>query len=275
MMSKVYRHTPFIIVLLFLAPVSDGANVPAGISLLTQGIRTAATDETTRGIALYQQGQNEEAIKVLRNAAKRYNNLRAWHYLGLALEKKGDANDARKAHEKAAKLGEALIETQLEGVANSREFRESLDEISVELGEAGRSAEIYVRLNSNLSQSKRADWISRAESLLGFAEMAKGDPATQTVFPARQVDVRARILSKPNPTYTDEARRKMVRGTVVVRAILAANGKVVAIYPIRTLPSGLTAQAIKAARQIKFVPAIKDGKPVSMAVQVEYNFNIY
>jgi len=41
------------------------------------------------------------------------------------------------------------------------------------------------------------------------------------------------------------------------------------------LPYGLTERAIAAARQIKFTPATKDGRPVSMYIQLEYNFNLY
>ena len=34
-------------------------------------------------------------------------------------------------------------------------------------------------------------------------------------------------------------------------------------------------RAIAAARQIKFVPAMKGGHPVSVFMQLEYNFNLY
>jgi len=44
---------------------------------------------------------------------------------------------------------------------------------------------------------------------------------------------------------------------------------------VRTLPFGLTERAIAAARQIKFVPATKGGRPVSVFMQLEYNFNLY
>ena len=33
--------------------------------------------------------------------------------------------------------------------------------------------------------------------------------------------------------------------------------------------------AIAAARMIKFVPAMKGGRPVSTYMQLEYNFNLY
>jgi hypothetical protein len=50
---------------------------------------------------------------------------------------------------------------------------------------------------------------------------------------------------------------------------------VVQIRAVHTLPFGLTERAIAAARQIKFVPAIKGGRPVSVFMQLEYNFNLY
>jgi len=37
----------------------------------------------------------------------------------------------------------------------------------------------------------------------------------------------------------------------------------------------LTERAIAAAKQIRFVPAQKDGHAVSMWMQLEYNFNLY
>ena len=91
----------------------------------------------------------------------------------------------------------------------------------------------------------------------------------------KEVSVKARVLSKPEPQYTPEARGKQITGTVVLRAIFAANGRVVGIRVVSGLPGGLTEQAIYAARQIKFIPAIKDGRPVSMFIQLEYNFNLY
>jgi hypothetical protein len=37
----------------------------------------------------------------------------------------------------------------------------------------------------------------------------------------------------------------------------------------------LTQMAVEAARQIKFTPSSKDGRAVSMYIQLEYNFNLY
>ncbi|HMF54903.1 MAG TPA: energy transducer TonB [Pyrinomonadaceae bacterium] len=95
------------------------------------------------------------------------------------------------------------------------------------------------------------------------------------IFQSREVTVKARILFKPEAPYTEEARRNQITGTVVLRAVLSSNGSVTGIRPVRTLPNGLTEQAIAAAQKIKFVPAQHEGRNVSQYIQIEYNFNLY
>ena len=94
-------------------------------------------------------------------------------------------------------------------------------------------------------------------------------------FSGIEVEQRARLLLKPEPQYTEEARKNQTTGTVVLRVVFASSGEVVQIRAMRTLPFGLTERAITAARQIKFVPAMKGGRPVSVFMQLEYNFNLY
>jgi TonB family protein len=94
-------------------------------------------------------------------------------------------------------------------------------------------------------------------------------------FNPRDVSVKARILEKPEPTYTEAARKNQITGTVVIKAIFSSSGQVTNIVAISRLPDGLTEKAIGAARQIRFIPAMKDGHAVSMYVQMEYNFNLY
>jgi len=88
-------------------------------------------------------------------------------------------------------------------------------------------------------------------------------------------DERVRLLVKPEPHYTEEARRQGVVGTVILRVIFSSTGEITQIRAIQGLPLGLTERAIAAAREIKFVPAKKDGRPVSVFMQLEYNFNLY
>lgn len=100
-----------------------------------------------------------------------------------------------------------------------------------------------------------------------------GDP--NRIFSGRDVTSKARVLSKPEPQYTEDARKNQITGTVVLRAVFSSSGQVTQIRAVSGLPYGLTERAIAAARQIKFVPATKDGRQVSMWMQLEYNFNLY
>jgi TonB family protein len=95
------------------------------------------------------------------------------------------------------------------------------------------------------------------------------------VYKSSEVTERARVLSKPEPQYTEEARRNQITGTVILSVVFAKSGEITDIRTLQPLGSGLTEKAIAAARQIRFVPARKKGQAVSMYMQLEYNFNLY
>lgn len=97
----------------------------------------------------------------------------------------------------------------------------------------------------------------------------------ERIYTTKEVDQKVQILKKPPARYTEDARRRMTHGYVIVRAILAADEKVKHIEIVSGLPNGLSEKAIEAASQIKFKPAIKDGKPVSTWGEMEYGFYIY
>lgn len=95
------------------------------------------------------------------------------------------------------------------------------------------------------------------------------------IFDGREVTSKARLISKPEPQYTEDARKNQITGTVVLKVVFASSGQVTNIRTVSGLPYGLTERAIAAAHLIKFVPATKDGHQVSMWMQLEYSFNLY
>ena len=104
------------------------------------------------------------------------------------------------------------------------------------------------------------------------------DPDTEPLTNALQnkdVDRKAVIVMRPEPAYTDEARKNMLTGAVILKAILTAKGNVEGIRVASGLPYGLSEKAIEAAKKLKFIPALKDGKFVPSWVQIEYHFNLY
>jgi TonB family protein len=102
-------------------------------------------------------------------------------------------------------------------------------------------------------------------------------PATDynRTFSPKEVTTKARILSKPEPQYTEKARINGVTGTVIVRAVLGSDATVRGIRVVSALPYGLTSGAVRAAGKMRFMPAVKDGHQVSQYIQIEYNFNLY
>ena len=97
--------------------------------------------------------------------------------------------------------------------------------------------------------------------------------ADPSVLPMTK-DLRPTILYREKARYTREARDAGVQGTVVLRVVFHVNGKITDIKVIRDLPYGLTENAIEAAKKIRFKPAVKDGKPVSVSGMLEFAFNL-
>jgi TonB family protein len=100
------------------------------------------------------------------------------------------------------------------------------------------------------------------------------DEAPVVNYTSKEVETKARITEKPEPVYTREARRVGVQGSVVLKVLLLGDGKLDRIRVVRRVPYGLTENAIRAACEIKFKPAIKDGKPVAQWVTLEYGFRL-
>lgn len=95
------------------------------------------------------------------------------------------------------------------------------------------------------------------------------------VYRLAEVTTKPRILSKPDPRYTEEARRGGVEGKVVVEAVLCATGKVTDVEVIKGLPAGLSEEAVRAARRIRFEPGQKDGETVSVRIRLVYSFDLF
>lgn len=107
-----------------------------------------------------------------------------------------------------------------------------------------------------------------------LSETATVEPVGKAIKPS-EASRKAVIVGRPEPIYTDEARRKQVTGTVILRGVFGADGQIKDLRVKQGLDAGLTGKAIEAALSIRFFPAEKDGKPISQYIQIEYNFNLY
>jgi len=97
---------------------------------------------------------------------------------------------------------------------------------------------------------------------------------TENLYKGTEVTLKAHVTKKPEPKYTKAARKNQIEGTVVIHCVFSATGEVTHIHVISGLPDGLTERAVEVAKKIRFIPATKDGHPVSMWMELQYNFNL-
>ena len=82
-------------------------------------------------------------------------------------------------------------------------------------------------------------------------------------------------IFKPDPEYSEEARKAKYQGTVILGMIVGADGRPRNLKVERGLGMGLDEKALEAVRTWKFEPAQKDGKPVAVLISVEVAFRLF
>jgi TonB family protein len=80
--------------------------------------------------------------------------------------------------------------------------------------------------------------------------------------------VRPVPLNSPSPRENEEARRRKLEGAVSLVVMVTEKGDVDSVVVVRGLGNALDEQAIEAARQLKFSPASKNGKPIPYWMKV-------
>ena len=93
--------------------------------------------------------------------------------------------------------------------------------------------------------------------------------------PAYRVGVSPpKAIYSPDPEYSETARQAKLQGTCVLWLVVGPDGKPRDIRVLRTLGLGLDEKAIEAVKHWRFEPAMKDGKPVAVQINVKVNFHL-
>jgi TonB family protein len=85
-----------------------------------------------------------------------------------------------------------------------------------------------------------------------------------------------KALREVHPNYTSDALRAKIAGSVALDLLVRPDGTVGDVQVVRSLDStfGLDQEAIKAAKQWRFSPGMKDGAPVPVIVTIEMMFSL-
>jgi len=82
-------------------------------------------------------------------------------------------------------------------------------------------------------------------------------------------------IYKPDPAYSEEARKAKFQGTVLLWIVVDAQGTVRNVQITKHLGMGLDEEAIKTVSTWKFKPALLHSVPVPVQVQVEVSFRLF
>ena len=83
------------------------------------------------------------------------------------------------------------------------------------------------------------------------------------------------VIYKVDPEFSEEARKAKVAGNVLVYLWVDGNGNPSHVRVARGIGMGLDEKAVEAVRQWRFKPAMENGKPVTVELNIEVNFQIF
>jgi TonB family protein len=151
---------------------------------------------------------------------------------------------------------DVLDEAALEALKRSSPFHE------LPSNYAGPSLALRVRLHYDPNWSAPAEHMWSANH--GSPELERAGHAPVP-----------KVISAPDPEFTEEARRNHVEGTVLLRLTVSENGDVTDAAITKGLGYGLDEKALEAVRRWKFQAPLKDGQPISSTVNVEVSFHLF
>ena len=108
----------------------------------------------------------------------------------------------------------------------------------------------------------------------GIGPGSGGNTGGGVMHPGGSVSM-PKVLYFVYPEFSEEARRAKFSGNVEVYLWVDEQGNPSHIRVTRGVGMGLDEKAIEAVRQYKFKPAMKDGKPVKVDLNIDVDFHIY
>ncbi|MFQ5927547.1 MAG: energy transducer TonB [Terriglobia bacterium] len=114
--------------------------------------------------------------------------------------------------------------------------------------------------------------------LLHFAELEADNP-NDYAGGGDEIDVGSGlaaplVVTKVDPRYPADARRERVEGTVVLYAVIRADGGVEDVAVVGGVDPRLDQSAAEAFARWRLLPATKDGQPVALEVVIEIPFRL-
>ena len=117
--------------------------------------------------------------------------------------------------------------------------------------------------------------VQKFESVPDGAETVSSPPHTETAYQSGSQGVAGPSLRyAPSPTYPKAARKAHIEGIVIVGLIVDGRGNARDVHVVHSLETDLDQAAVAAVSRYRFTPAMYNGKPVPVEINIEVNFHL-
>ena len=105
---------------------------------------------------------------------------------------------------------------------------------------------------------------------------SKKSPLPEGAFRIEDVDARPRLIKEVKPSYTADAMRARIQGGIILEVIIEKDGRVGDVRVKQSLDRehGLDEEAVKALKQWRFAPGMRNGIAVPVLAEVEMTFTL-
>ena len=262
------------------AEVSGTQSTDYGIGLLKlgeleqkRGNRSSAEEFYTRATLIL--GDRPEAAKAL-------------IFLGTSAAIKKDFNQAEIYFERAkqADPANAGIATlwmasmkQKSGDSFSAEalYKNALGMTDADSTDAATIMHVYAQfLREQGRTEEAADMVERADAIDKAIGKSSVKPMVADGGPYKMGAgvSQPKLISKTEPSYSEEARFAKLQGTVQLSVVIGADGVAHDAQVTQALGLGLDEEAVRAVANWKFQPGVKDGQPVPVIATIQVNFHL-
>jgi hypothetical protein len=127
-------------------------------------------------------------------------------------------------------------------------------------------------IDDRLKASMPPFWRLYYQAAAANTDYRPSDPA---VLRQNAVDKKARLITTFEPESNEYAQAHAVAGMALYHTVIGADGKPAEIAVGRPIGFGLDENAVEAIRKATFEPAMKEGKPVPVLLDLVVQFRIY
>jgi TonB family protein len=129
-----------------------------------------------------------------------------------------------------------------------------------------------IGIDDELLASMPDFWRLYYQAVADKADYRPKDPA---VLRQNNVDKKAKLQTAFQPQSNEYAQADSIYGMAVYHTVVGPDGKAQEIAVARPIGFGLDENAVESIRKASFDPAIKDGKPVPVLLDLVVQFHIY